>query len=51
MRRTGGPQFPPLAFLWPALAAETASEFASAVAREFINLVHTRPIIARASAQ
>ncbi|MGA8935492.1 MAG: alpha/beta fold hydrolase, partial [Pseudolabrys sp.] len=38
MRRTGGPQFPPLAFLWPALAAETASEFASAVAREFINL-------------
>ena len=38
MRGTGGPQFPPLAFLWPALAAETASEFASAMAREFINL-------------
>ena len=30
--------FLPLAFLWPALAAETASEFASAMAREFINL-------------
>ena len=38
MRGTGGPQFPPLAFLWPALAAETASEFASAMAREFISL-------------
>src|SRR4030095_4873971 len=38
MRATGGPQFPPLAFLWPALAAETASEFASAMAREFISL-------------
>src|SRR5512144_2398439 len=38
MRGTGSPQFPPLAFLWPALAAETASEFASAMAREFINL-------------
>ena len=38
MRGTGDPQFPPLAFLWPALAAETASEFASAIAREFMNL-------------
>src|SRR6516165_6220631 len=38
MRGTDGPQFPPLAFLWPALAAETASEFASAMAREFISL-------------
>jgi hypothetical protein len=27
-----------VAFLWPALAAETASEFASAMAREFVNL-------------
>jgi poly(3-hydroxybutyrate) depolymerase len=27
-----------LAFLWPALAAETASEFAAAMAREFVNL-------------
>ena len=30
--------FTSLAFLWPALAAETASEFASAMAREFVNL-------------
>jgi poly(3-hydroxyalkanoate) synthetase len=37
MRGTDGRQFP-LTFLWPALAAETASEFASAVAREFMNL-------------
>ena len=29
--------FTSLAFLWPALAAETASEFASAMAREFVN--------------
>jgi poly(3-hydroxybutyrate) depolymerase len=32
------PSFPSVAFLWPALAAETASEFASAVAREFATL-------------
>jgi poly(3-hydroxybutyrate) depolymerase len=38
MRKTDGPQFPSVAFLWPALAAEAASEFASAVAREFANL-------------
>jgi len=31
-------QLAPLAFLWPALAAESASEFASAMAREFANL-------------
>ena len=31
-------QFPALAFLWPALAAESASEFASAMARELVNL-------------
>jgi poly(3-hydroxybutyrate) depolymerase len=30
--------FTSMAFLWPALAAETASEFASAMAREFVNL-------------
>jgi poly(3-hydroxyalkanoate) synthetase len=29
--------FTTMAFLWPALAAETASEFASAMAREFVN--------------
>jgi len=29
--------FASMAFLWPALAAETASEFASAMAREFVN--------------
>ena len=29
-----------LAFLWPALAAETASEFAAAMAREFVNLAN-----------
>jgi len=32
-------QLAPLAFLWPALAAGSASEFASAMAREFANLV------------
>jgi poly(3-hydroxybutyrate) depolymerase len=31
-------QFTSLAFLWPALAAETASELASAMAREFTSL-------------
>jgi poly(3-hydroxybutyrate) depolymerase len=31
-------QLTPLAFLWPALAAGSASEFASAMAREFANL-------------
>src|SRR5262249_46622009 len=31
-------QLAPLAFLWPALAAGSASEFASAMAREFANL-------------
>ena len=30
--------FPALAFLWPALAAESASEIAAAMAKEFINL-------------
>lgn len=30
--------FTSMAFLWPALAAETASEFASAMAREFVHL-------------
>jgi poly(3-hydroxybutyrate) depolymerase len=29
------PQFPSVAFLWPAIAAEATSEFASALAREF----------------
>ena len=38
MRGNDDPQFPFAAFLWPALAAETASEFASAVAREFADL-------------
>ena len=32
------PQFPPYPFLWPVLAAESASEFASAMAREFVKL-------------
>jgi poly(3-hydroxybutyrate) depolymerase len=32
------PQFPSVAFLWPALAAEAASEFVSALAREFATL-------------
>jgi poly(3-hydroxybutyrate) depolymerase len=32
------PPFPSLVFLWPALAVESASEFASAMAREFVNL-------------
>jgi poly(3-hydroxybutyrate) depolymerase len=32
------PTFPSVAFLWPALAAETASELASAVAKEFATL-------------
>jgi poly(3-hydroxyalkanoate) synthetase len=32
------PQFPSVAFLWPALAAEATSELASALAREFATL-------------
>jgi poly-beta-hydroxyalkanoate depolymerase len=32
-----GPQFPAAAFLWPALAAEQVSEFASFLAKEFAN--------------
>jgi poly(3-hydroxyalkanoate) synthetase len=31
-------QFPSIAFVWPALAAEAASEFASVVAKEFASL-------------
>jgi poly(3-hydroxybutyrate) depolymerase len=31
-------QFTSLAFLWPALAAETASQFAAAMSREFVSL-------------
>jgi poly(3-hydroxyalkanoate) synthetase len=37
MRGTSGPQFSSIALLWPALVAESASEFASAVARDFAN--------------
>ena len=33
-----GPSFPSVAFLWPALAAEQASEFAAAIAKEFAKL-------------
>src|SRR4051812_29003393 len=36
MHGTSSPQS--MAFLWPALMAESASEFASAVAREFVDL-------------
>jgi poly(3-hydroxybutyrate) depolymerase len=36
--QSGDRQFASLAFLWPALAVETASEFTSAVAREFVSL-------------
>jgi poly(3-hydroxybutyrate) depolymerase len=32
------PSFPSVAFLWPALAAEQASEFAAAIAKEFAKL-------------
>jgi poly(3-hydroxybutyrate) depolymerase len=35
---SGNRQFGSMAFLWPALAAETASELASAMAREFVSL-------------
>jgi poly(3-hydroxybutyrate) depolymerase len=35
---SGNRQFGSMAFLWPAIAAETASELASAVAREFVSL-------------
>jgi poly(3-hydroxyalkanoate) synthetase len=38
MRRIAGPQLPSAAFLWPALAAVSASEFATAIAKEFVNL-------------
>jgi poly(3-hydroxyalkanoate) synthetase len=36
--RNAGLQLPSAAFLWPALAAEQASEFASAMARQFADL-------------
>jgi poly(3-hydroxyalkanoate) synthetase len=36
MQQPSGPRFP--ALLWPALAAATASDFASAVAKEFVSL-------------
>ena len=32
------PSFPSVAFLWPALAAEQAREFAAAIAKEFAKL-------------
>ena len=35
MAASDSPQFTSLAFLWPALAAKSASEFASAAARGF----------------
>jgi poly(3-hydroxyalkanoate) synthetase len=38
MSEKPSPQFPSVAFLWPALAAEATSEFASALAREFASL-------------
>src|SRR5712691_9287102 len=38
MHGPSSPQFTSMAFLWPALVAETASELASAVAREFVDL-------------
>jgi poly(3-hydroxyalkanoate) synthetase len=38
MRGAKSPQFTSMAFLWPALVAESASEFASAVARQFVDL-------------
>ena len=38
MHERPSPTFPSVAFLWPALAAETASELASAVAKEFATL-------------
>ena len=38
MAASDSPQFTSLAFLWPALAAESASEFASAAARGFVHL-------------
>ena len=38
MAEFGSSQFTSMAFLWPALIAESASEFASAAAREFVSL-------------
>jgi poly(3-hydroxyalkanoate) synthetase len=38
MDRTVGPRFPSVGFLWPALAAASAGELASAMAREFARL-------------
>ncbi len=44
MHRSKGSQFASAAFLWPALIAEAASEFASAAARELVNLaIEPRP--------
>ena len=36
--KSKGPSFPSVAFLWPDLAAEQASEFAAAIAKEFAKL-------------
>lgn len=38
MRAMSNPQFTSVAFLWPALVAESASEFASVIARELMDL-------------
>jgi poly(3-hydroxyalkanoate) synthetase len=38
MGRIAGPQLPSAAFLWPALAAVSASEFATAIAKSFVSL-------------
>ena len=38
MGRSRYPEFASTAFLWPALVAESASEFASAAARQFVDL-------------
>jgi hypothetical protein len=38
MRQTSSLSLASMAFLWPALVAESASEFASAMAKEFVDL-------------
>src|ERR671931_32441 len=41
--KSAGPQFPWLAFLWPAVAAASASRFAWLAAREFADIADWEP--------
>jgi poly(3-hydroxyalkanoate) synthetase len=46
MARIAGPELPPLAFLWPALAAASASEAASTITKELLGIAFGPPGLA-----